>query len=121
LTVSISPIPLAPTGSTGNNTHITTNMPDMYEGLALEMIVTAVGATPTITYKYQGSLDGTNWYDMAYITDASDTVSVATRVMTAVARQVSFMSNPLARNYVFVRLVTSANTNVTYRAEARPI
>lgn len=112
---------LAPTGSTGNNTHTAVLMPQDYEGLALEFEVTAIGATPTVTYKYQGSMDGVNFYDLAYITDANDTVAVATRTATTVSKQIAFLSNPLARNYRYIRLVTSANTNVTYRAEAWPI
>jgi hypothetical protein len=108
---------LAAAGSTGNNTHAGVFIGGTYDALAVAMEVTAVGATPTVTWKAQGSLDGTNWFDLGYITDASDTVSVATRVMTAVGEQVSFLSNPVARKYNYIRLVTSANTNVTYKAD----
>lgn len=109
---------LAPVGSTGNNTHAAVTLPDRYDGLVMQMNVTAVGATPTITYKFQGSMDATTWFDVAYVTDANDTVAVATRSMTSVTSQIQFLSNPVARSYKYLRLVTSANTNVTYNADA---
>lgn len=112
---------LAPVGSTGNNTHEAFQVSGDYETVALQFVVEAVGATPTVTYKFQGSVDGVNWYDVAYVTDASDTLATATRVMTAVGAQISFVSNPVARRYAYFRAVTSANTNVTYRAEVHRI
>ena len=107
----------APVGSTGNNTHNSLHVGSDYSSLVMQFVVEAIGATPTITYKWQGSADGTNWYDVAYITDASDTLAVSTRVATTVSAQIQFTSNPSARRYKYYRVVTSANTNVTYRAE----
>lgn len=107
---------LAPAGSTGNNSHSSLFVGGSYQALGIQFEVTAVGATPTVTWKAQGSLDGVNWVDLAYITDATDTVATATRTATAVGIQVAFLSNPVARKYDYIRLVTSANTNVTYKA-----
>lgn len=104
-------------GATGNNTHSSVAIGADYSTVALQFVVEAVGATPTVTYKWQGSVDNSNWYDMAYITDASDTLSVATRVVTATGATLGFICNGSVRRYKYVRLVTSANTNVTYRAE----
>lgn len=109
---------LAPVGSTGNNTHSAVTLPDKYDGLVMQFNITAIGATPTVTYKFQGSMDATNWFDVAYVTDANDTVAVATRSGTTVSAQIQFLSNPVARSYKYLRLVTSANTNVTYNADA---
>ncbi len=106
--------------STGNNTHSAVRV-GPNETVAFEMEVTAIGATPTVTWKIQGSMDGTNWFDVAYVTDANDTVSVATRTMTTVSTQIAFLSNPVARRYNYYRLVTTANTNVTYKARAHRI
>lgn len=116
-----SKLDLAVTGTTGNNTHSSVRCPDNYEGLAVQFVIEAVGATPTVTYKVQGSLDGTNWFDWGYVTDATDTIAVSPLTKTAVGAYVIFLSNPLARNYRFARLVTSSNTNVTYRGELYPI
>lgn len=84
------------------------------QGVAFHFAVSAVGATPTITYRWQGSLDGSVWKDLAYITDASDTIAVAARTMTAVGDEFLFLANPLARIYRYFRLIVSANTNVTF-------
>lgn len=109
---------LSAAAQTSNNTHagVEVSGPGQSENAQVgwELIVEAVGATPTVTWKVQGSLDGSNWYDCLYITDASDTASAATRTATAVGRQVAFLSNAGTRMYRYFRLVTSANTNVTY-------
>lgn len=111
------PLPAALAGSTGNATHGSVHVGADYSALVLQFVVEAVGATPTVTYKWQGSADNTNWYDVAYITDASDTLSAATAVVTTVGATIKFTCNPSARRYKYYRLVTSANTNVTYRGE----
>ena len=110
-------ISLAPTGSTGNETGPTTFVQG-YDSLAFQFVVEAAGATPTVTFKFQGSLDGVNWYDVAYVTDANDTTSTATKTVTAVGASVMFLDNPVARKYKFARVVVLANTNITFRAEA---
>lgn len=85
---------------------------------AFQFVVEVIGATPTITFKYQGSLDGTNWYDLIYYTDANDTLAVATRVATTVSAVVQWQdSGGGSRAYTQFRCVTTLNTNVTYRAE----
>lgn len=108
--------PSWPTPQTGVATHNSV-ITDAMETIVFQFVVDTIGATPTITYKWQGSPDGTVWYDVAYVTDASDTLSVAARTVTAVGATVQFLSNPVARRYLRYRLVTSANTNITYHAE----
>lgn len=112
---------LANAGTTGNNTHDSKQVGNAYYTLAFQFVVEAVGGTPTVTYKFQGSHDGTNWYDLAYVTDSTDTTATATRTATAVGAQTLFLANPAARAYRYVRCVTTLNTNVTYRAEAYTI
>jgi hypothetical protein len=117
-------IPITAGGQTGNNTHA--GVPIVgYSALAFEFVVEVAGATPTVTWKIQASPDdlsvtdgNAHWYDLGYITDATDTISVATRTATAAGAQIEFISNPVARQYRRFRLVTTANTNVTYRGEA---
>jgi hypothetical protein len=110
---------LAPSGSTGNNTHSAVQLGGSYEAIAFQFEVEAAGTT--VTWKVQGSLDGESFFDLAYITDASDTVATAGKTVTTVSKQVIFLSNPVARRYRYFRLVTSANTGITYRADAFPI
>ena len=113
---SFRKITLAATGQTGNNTHTAVEVGDENSQSAFEFVVESVGATPTVTWKVQGSMDGSNFYDLAYLTDATDTVAVATRTATAVGRQIAFLSRPTDRFYRYFRVVTTLNTNVTYSA-----
>lgn len=108
---------LAAAGSTGNVTGDALPCGGVYDSAILQFVVEAIGATPTVTFKFQGTVDDVNWFDLAYVTDASDTTSVAGRTVTTVAAFVNFLANPVARKYKAFRVVTSANTNVTYRAE----
>lgn len=109
---------LAATGSTGNATGTAVEVfPGEGDQVAAQLVVEAVGATPTITWKMQGSNDNSNWYDWSYVTDASDTAATAARTTTAVGAQIQWLSLAHVRQYRFHRIVTSANTNVTYRAE----
>lgn len=112
---------LAPTGSTGNNTHTAVQVPGVGDyAVAFQLVIEAAGATPAITWKIQGSIDGTGYTDIAYITTTSDTAASSAIVESAPAagdRKIIWLSNPVARRYRYFRLVTSANTNVTYRGE----
>lgn len=118
MTAFSGPTLLAPAGSTGNNTHAAKGAsPGDSSKHAFQFVIEAVGGTPTVTFKVQGSFDGTNWFDVAYVTDASDTLAVTALTKTGVGAYLVFVANPAARFYSQFRLVTSANTNVTYRCE----
>lgn len=116
---------LAAAGSTGNNTHASVPLDrDLdADALALEFKITAVGATPTITFKFQGSLDdpgvsdaNSDWFDVS-VDPEDGTASAVSFVKTAVAvlqYALQLQAKPLRK----IRLVTSANTNVTYQADA---
>lgn len=118
---------LAPTGTTGNNTHGPLSGFETAGRLALEFVVEAAGATPTVTFSLQGSFDGTNWFNLATAgTDASAPgVSGAAVTVTATGNTYKFViggangTTSIEDGYLFipkVRLVTTANTNITYRA-----
>lgn len=109
---------LAPSGTTGNLTGGAVVIGNgSWDAYALQFVVENAGASPTVTFKFQGTLDGTNWYDVGYVTDVSDTISTATRVMTAQGASVCFVSNPITRQYYAVRVVVTGNNNITWRAE----
>jgi hypothetical protein len=109
---------LAPTGTTGNNTHTGVGINGGADRIAVQFVVEAAGGTPTVTWKAQGSLDGANWYDLFYVTDSSDTGAASTRTATGTGAQTEFLDVAGgARFYNQYRLVTSANTNITYRGE----
>jgi hypothetical protein len=127
---------LAPGASTGNNTHASqeTSPAIDQEQIALNFIIEAVGATPTVSYKYQytdddpGILDANAaWKDLDYILqgdEAETVVSGATlRTVTALGTDtiIPFLGTKSRQIMRRIRLVTSANTNVTYRAELQGI
>lgn len=102
-------------GQTGNG--VSTNVADRIgsTGVALLTITTAIGATPTCTYAIEGSVDGTDWFAVAYADAATpETLSVATFVITTAttARKILRPNHP----WRFLRITYSANTNVTNTA-----
>lgn len=111
---------LAPAATTGNNTSAAFYTGNARETgvVALQFVVEVAGATPTITFKYQGSLDGVNWTDLSYIPANTNVAATATQTVTTTGLTLNFLDQTNAnRHFPQIRLVTSANTNVTYRAE----
>lgn len=110
----------APAGSTGNNNHAAVAPHPGSSRLALEFNVEAVGATPTVTYALQGSLSdspGANdWETIFTVPPGSDTAA-ANRVVTGVGKTIVYVSLSHIKFFSRLRLVTSANTNVTYSAK----
>jgi hypothetical protein len=115
---------LAPAGSVGNVTSASITPADHENAqVAVQFVVEAAGTT--ITWKVQGSMDAptlgdaaANWYDWVYFTDASDTLSVATIASTIVGAKIIFLDQAnTCRGYRSTRLVPTANTGITYRAE----
>jgi len=116
----MDPVTLAPTGSVGTLTGEKVALPEDADRLAVQLVVEAIGATPTISWKAQVSVDGTNWSDARYITEASETAAVAVVTRTAVGQDTIFVLIG-DRGWRFYRLVVTANTNVTYRASGYPV
>ncbi len=109
---------MAPAASAGNVTGAAVGLDADSDRAAVAFIVEAIGATPTVTWKAQVSLDGLTWFDARYVTDASEAVASAAITVAVVGTQVIFISL-VDRGWRNVRIVTSANTNVTFRAELR--
>lgn len=109
-----------PVGTTGNATSPAIELDGDPDDIALNFEVEGIGATPTVTFLWQGSVVGganaADWFPFGYITDASSTESFAARIVTAVGSFLGWRSSPL-RRYRFIRCVVSANTNVTYHAD----
>lgn len=110
---------LAPAGSTGNITGNAVGPQGRWnDQTGFQFVVEVAGATPTVTFKYQGTLDGTTWVDLPYITGNSNTSATATQTVTAVGTTVNFLDTASgARSFNQYRVVTTANTNITFRAE----
>lgn len=116
-------LPLATTGSTGNNTHTSCGLHPAADKVCAALVIEAVGGGPTITIKIQGSLDDStvadgsaNWFDLPFITDTNDTVA-ASLTKTATGTYPMWVSQAHSRFIKKIRAVTSSNTNVTYRVD----
>lgn len=115
-------ISLAATGTTSTHTHGPVDAPQDAFTVALEFIIEVAGSTPTITWKLQGCFEDSTvdaaagaMVDCQLLPSASDT-SVATVTQTGVGTYVHFVSLANSRCFRKYQLVTSSNTNVTYRA-----
>jgi hypothetical protein len=119
---TITKTPAAAAGTTGNNTHAGVAVDPVTEKIAFEFVVEAAGGTPTVTYKVQATLDApsvvdasANWFDVMLLPAASET-AVATDTKTAVGAYVYYLAQAHTRFARRFRVVTSLNTNITYRA-----
>lgn len=118
---------VAPIGSTGNNTHNSFRASANNSDYAFVLIVENGGATPTISWKIQGAMDSdsvtdvnANWFDLLMLPANSDTVAAIPLVVSsATTGTVSavFLAQAPSRFARRFRIVTTANTNVTYRVE----
>jgi hypothetical protein len=80
------------------------------------VITSAVGATPTVTVNILGSVDGTNFYNVPYTLVASpETVTYAAIVITTAVTTTYLLPS---RQWRYLKLAYSANTNVTLTADA---
>jgi hypothetical protein len=81
------------------------------------VITSTVGSTPSVTVNIQGSVDGTNWHNVGYALVATpETVAVSALTITS-ATTTTYLLRP-NQPWQFLKLVYSANTNVTLTATA---
>lgn len=79
-------------------------------------VVTTVGATPTVTVDIKGSMDGVNFFNVAYaLSSTPETVAVAAITITTATTNYYILrpNHP----WQFLKLVYSSNTNVTLTAD----
>ena len=109
-------------GSTGNNTHQSVGLTGDAESVCVDFRATAVGTT--VTFVVQGSFDepqtadGSSTFVTAFVYPVgSDTGTAAPAAVTTVSSNPVWLSGSLFRFYKKIRIVTSANTGVTYEAK----
>lgn len=86
-----------------------------YRGAGALVVTSTVGATPTVKLDIQGSVDGTNWYNVAYALVATpETVAVAQITITTAVTTTYLLRPDHAWRYL--RPTLSVNTNVTIDA-----
>lgn len=79
-------------------------------------ITSTIGATPTVTVNIRGSVDGTTFFNIPYALVAAPSTFVVTAITITTAVTTFYLLQPdQAWNYV--KIVLSANTNVTLTAD----
>jgi hypothetical protein len=105
------------TAQTGNADTTDTLDRGSHRGPAAVVLVSTVGATPTVTVQILGSVDGVNFFKIAYALVATpETVAVADITVTA-AVTTTYLLRP-DHAWRFLKLNYAANTNVTLTATA---
>lgn len=111
-------VPTTPTGVNLSNAQTgnadSTNILDRggSVGAVLIKITSTIGATPTVTVNIQGSPDGTNYFNIPYADSATPTtVAVAALTITSATTSWKIIQPNVPVRYI--KLVYSANTNVT--------
>jgi len=79
-------------------------------------ITSTVGATPTVTVNIQGSIDGTTFYNIPYALVAAPSTFVLTAITITTAVTTFYLLQP-TQSWNYVKLVMSANTNVTLTSD----
>lgn len=115
--VSFQPYVLS-TAQTGNFTTpaVTANYHNTADGGAI-VITSTIGATPTVTANIQGSVDGTNFFNIPYALVATPTTYVLTAITITTAVTTSYLLQP-GIPWQAVRVAYTANTNVTLTTTA---
>ncbi len=106
----------AQTGNFTSTAAQRTSESDYQTGGALT-ILSAIGATPTVTVNIQGSVDGVNYFNIPYALVATPTTFVLTALTITTAVTVTYLMQSLIP-WEFLQIVASANTNVTLTATA---
>lgn len=88
-------------------------------GPALLKVTTTVGATPTVTVDIQGSTDGTNWFNVAYALSGTPETATVAAITITTAETNYYILRP-DHPWRYLKLVYSANTNVTLTADVWP-
>lgn len=88
-------------------------------GPGLLRIVSTVGATPTVTVNIRGSMDGSNFYNVAYALPATPTTYTVAAITITSATTNHYILVP-QHPWRYLKIVMSANTNVTLTADVFP-
>ncbi len=105
------------TAQTGNGASTNVVNRGALTGPAAVVITTTIGATPTVTVSIEGSMDGTNFYNVPYALVATpSTFVVANLTITTAVTTTYLLQTDQAWDYL--RLPLAANTNVTLSATA---
>jgi hypothetical protein len=82
------------------------------------VITSAIGATPTVTVNIQGSVDGVNWVNVPYSAENTFSATWVLTALTITTAKTGFYVLQPGMGWRMLKLVYSANTNVTLTADA---
>lgn len=105
------------TAQTGNGASTNVANRGSLSGPAAVVITSTIGATPTVTVSIQGSMDGTNFYNVPYALVATPSTFVVTDLTITTAVTTTYLLQT-DQSWDYVRLNLAANTNVTLTATA---
>lgn len=107
------------TGQTGNAD--TTNTVDRgtLRRASLLTVTSTIGATPTVTVNVMGSADNSTFYNIPYALAATPETATVAAITITTATTAHYILRP-DQPWRFVKLVYSANTNVTLTADVAP-
>lgn len=126
MALSDNKIVLAAGGTTGTGRKSALGFPRVPLA-AIEIVLETVGATPAFTFTIQGLKVGgdastaSDWEDLAVVRANSTTAATATPSVTLATGRYTFYIDGLDKRFFEGLAVNvTANTNVTYRANAYP-
>jgi len=105
------------TDQTGNADSTNTAFRGMQDRGGAVVITSVIGATPTVTVNIRGSVDGQNWFNIPYALVATPRTFVLTAITITTAVTTTYILQELIP-WRYLKLVYSANTNVTLTANA---
>ena len=82
------------------------------------VITSAIGATPTVTINIQGSVDGVNYVNIPYSAENTFSATWVVTALTITTAKTGFYVLQPGMAWRYLKLVYSANTNVTLTVEA---
>jgi hypothetical protein len=82
------------------------------------VITSAIGATPTVTVNIRGSVDGVNWINIPYSAENTFSATWVTTALTITTAKTGFYVLQPGHGWRMLKLVLSANTNVTLTVDA---
>src|SRR3990170_1430542 len=118
-TVDVRPNSSAVLGTAQTGNGDTTNTADrgFARGGGAIILTSAIGSTPTVTVNIQGSVDGSTWFNIPYSLVATPRTFVITAITITTAVTTTYLLQELVF-WRYLKVVYSANTNVTLTATA---
>ena len=84
------------------------------------ILTSAIGATPTVTINIRGSIDGATYVNVPYSAENMISATWVTTAITITTAKTGFYALQPGMPWRYLKLVLSANTNVTMTVDFLP-